>query len=82
MIGEISKQNEIQIDNDRVRKTVEDFASTYEQPEEVVKYYYGNQEQLAAVQNVVLEDQVVDWALEQAEVIDEQTSFADLTSEG
>ena len=82
VIGEIIKQNEIQIDNDRVRKTVEDFASTYEQPEEVVKYYYGNQEQLAAVQNVVLEDQVVDWALEQAEVIDEQTSFADLTSEG
>ena len=82
VIGEIIKQNEIQIDNDRVRKTVEDFASTYEQPEEVVKYYYGNQEQLAAVQNVVLEDQVVDWALEQAEVIEEQTSFADLTSEG
>ena len=82
VIGEIIKQNEIQIDNDRVRKTVEDFANTYEQPEEVVKYYYGNQEQLAAVQNVVLEDQVVDWALEQAEVIEEQTSFADLTSEG
>ncbi len=82
VIGEIIKQNDIQIDNDRVRKTIEDFASSYEQPEEVVKYYFGNQEQLAAVQNVVLEDQVVDWALEQAEVIEEQTSFADLTSEG
>ena len=82
VVGEIIKHNDIQIDNDRVRKTIEEFASSYEQPEEVVKYYYGNQEQLASVQNVVLEDQVVDWALEQTEVIEEQTSFADLTSEG
>jgi trigger factor len=82
VVGEIIKQNEIKIDNDRVRKTIEDFASSYEQPEEVVKYYYGNQEQLAAVQNVVLEDQVVDWVLEQTEVNDEQTTFAELTAEG
>jgi trigger factor len=82
VISEIIKENGIKIDEDRVRKTVEDFASSYEQPEEVVKYYYGNQEQLAAVQNVVLEDQVVDWVLEQTEVIDEPTSFADLTTEG
>ncbi|MEJ2464571.1 MAG: trigger factor [Candidatus Thiodiazotropha sp.] len=82
VVGEIIKQHEIKIDNDRVRKTIEDFASSYEQPEEVVKYYYGNQEQLAAVQNVVLEDQVVDWVLEQTEVNDEQTTFAELTAEG
>lgn len=82
VVAEIIKQNEIKIDNDRVRKTIEDFASSYEQPEEVVKYYYGNQEQLAAVQNVVLEDQVVDWVLEQTEVNDEQTTFAELTAEG
>jgi trigger factor len=81
VVGEIIKQNEIKIDNDRVRKTIEDFASSYEQPEDVVKYYYGNQEQLAAVQNVVLEDQVVDWVLEQTEVNDEQTTFAELTAE-
>ncbi len=82
VVSEIIKQNGIQIDNDRVRSTIEEFASSYEQPEEVVKYYYGNQEQLAAVQNVVIEDQVVDWVLEQIEVIDEQTTFAALTSEG
>ncbi|MEJ2393327.1 MAG: trigger factor [Candidatus Thiodiazotropha sp.] len=82
VIGEIIKRNDIQIDNDRVRKTIEDFASSYEQPEEVVKYYYGNQQQLASIQNVVLEDQVVDWVLEQTEVNDEQTTFAELTAEG
>ncbi|MCU7855653.1 MAG: trigger factor, partial [Candidatus Thiodiazotropha sp. (ex Lucinoma borealis)] len=43
VIGEIIKQNDIQVDNDRVSKTIEEFAASYEQPEEVVKYYYGNQ---------------------------------------
>ncbi len=82
VIGEIIRHNSIQIDQDRVRKVIEDFASSYEQPEEVVKYYYSHQEQLAAVQNVVLEDQVVDWVLEQTEVTDEPTSFAALTEQG
>jgi len=82
VIGEIIKQNSIQLDEERVRETIEAFASTYEEPEEVVKYYYGNQEQLASIQNVVLEDQVVDWVLGQTEVVDEPTTFSALTTEG
>ncbi|MCU7848528.1 MAG: trigger factor [Candidatus Thiodiazotropha sp. (ex Lucinoma kastoroae)] len=81
VIGEIIKQNDIQVDNDRVHNTIEEFAASYEQPEEVVKYYYGNQQQLASVQNVVLEDQIVDWVMDQATVSDEQTTFAALTEQ-
>ncbi|QYZ65113.1 MAG: trigger factor [Gammaproteobacteria bacterium (ex Lamellibrachia satsuma)] len=82
LIAEIIKQNEIQLDADRVRTTIEEYAASYEKPEEVVEHYYGNHEQLAAVQNVVLEDQVVDWVLENAQVEDENTSFSALTDEG
>ncbi|MEW8071504.1 MAG: trigger factor [Candidatus Thiodiazotropha sp.] len=82
LIGEIIKQNEIQVDNDRVRQTIEEYAASYEQPEEVVKFYYGNQQQLASVQNVVLEDQVVDWVMEQVGVVDDETTFAALTEQG
>jgi trigger factor len=80
LIGEIIKQNKIQLDQERVRETIEDYASSYEAPEEVVKHYYSNREQLAAVQNVVLEDQVVDWVLEQASIKEESTSFSALTA--
>ncbi|MES9947113.1 MAG: trigger factor [Candidatus Thiodiazotropha sp.] len=82
LIGEIIKQNEIQVDNDRVRETIEEYAASYEQPEEVVKFYYGNQQQLASVQNVVLEDQVVDWVIDQVGVVDDKTTFAALTEQG
>ncbi|MEW8507563.1 MAG: trigger factor [Candidatus Thiodiazotropha sp.] len=82
LIAEIIKQNGIQVDNDRVRKTIEEYAASYEQPDEVVKFYYGNQQQLASVQNIVLEDQVVDWIMEQVEVVDDKTTFAALTAQG
>ena len=64
-----------------MRRTIEEYASSYEHPEEVVKHYYANQEQLASVQNVVMEDQVVDWVLEQVQVEEEPTSFAALTAQ-
>ncbi|MCG7867711.1 MAG: trigger factor [Candidatus Thiodiazotropha taylori] len=82
LIGEIIKQNDIQVDNDRVKKRIEEFAASYEKPEEVVNYYYNDEKQLAAVQNVVMEDQVVDWVLEQVTVTEEQTTFAELTEQG
>jgi trigger factor len=79
IVGEIIKQNDIQVDNDRVRMKIEEYAASYEQPEEVVNYYYGNEQQLSAVHSLVLEDQVVDWVLEQVDVVDEQSSFFALT---
>ncbi|MET0026885.1 MAG: trigger factor [Candidatus Thiodiazotropha sp.] len=82
VIGEIVKQNDLQVDNDRVRKKIEEYAASYEKPEEVVNYYYSNEQQLAAVGNVVLEDQVVDWVLNQVNVVDEASNFAALTEQG
>jgi trigger factor len=82
IIGEVIRENNIEIDGDRVRKQVEQFAADYESPDEVVNWYYNNKEQLAQVENVVLEEQVVDWVLEQAKVEEEKTSFAELAEPG
>ena len=78
LISEIIKQNNMEVDQDRVRARIEQFAQSYEDPKEVVDYYYNNKQQLAAVENVVLEDQVVDWIMSQVKVEDENTSFEDL----
>jgi trigger factor len=82
VIGEVIKQHQIQLDRDRVRRTLEDFAASYEDADEVVKHYLTNRNQMAAIENVVMEDQVVDWILEQVQVEDEPTSFAALTAAG
>jgi trigger factor len=78
LIAEVVKANDIQLDEARLRARVEEVAASYEQPQEVIDYYYSNQQQLAGMQNLVLEEQVMDWVLEQAQVEDEDTAFADL----
>ncbi|MES9870366.1 MAG: trigger factor [Sedimenticola sp.] len=78
VIGEVIKEHNIELDADRVRERVEQFAQSYEKPQEVIDYYYGNKQQLAAIENVVLEDQVVDWVLDQAKVEDAPAAFAEL----
>jgi len=82
IIGEVIKANNIEVDADRLKRKVEQIAADYEDPKTVVDWYYSNKEQLSQLENVVLEEQVVDWVLDQAKVEDEQTSFAGLTSGG
>ncbi|MGF1546554.1 MAG: trigger factor [Thiotrichales bacterium] len=82
IIGEIIKRNAISLDRDRVSRTLDDIASTYETPQEVVNYYRKNREQMAALEAMVLEDQVVDWVREQAQVAVEALSFEEMTQRG
>ncbi|WP_413665175.1 trigger factor [Microbulbifer sp. CNSA002] len=75
VVGEIVKQNELSVDADRVKAKVEELASTYQQPQEVVDYYYSNRELLSGVESVVLEDQVVDHVLASAKVSEVDSSY-------
>ncbi len=75
LVGEIIRAKEISADETRVREMIEEIASAYQKPEEVVEWYYGNQQQLSQVQNVVLEDQVVDTILEAAQVSEVTCSY-------
>lgn len=77
LVAEVVKANELKIDEDRVRSTVEDLASTYQEPQQVIDWYYGNQEMLGQVQNLVMEDQVLDLLLESAKVSEVEVSYED-----
>ena len=83
IVSEIAKHNQIQIDPDRVRQMVETIASSYEKPEEVVQWYYGNQEMLSGVQSAVIEEQVVEWVVEHSGVAVEEvkSTFSALVEE-
>ncbi len=81
VMAELVSGNELKADADRVRAAIEEMASTYQNPEEVVEYYYANQEQLAAVESRVLEDQVVDMLLENAKVSERECSYQEAISQ-
>ncbi len=82
LLSEIIKRNELKADADKVRETIEELAAGYEHPEEVVKWYYGDRRRLSEVESLVLEDQVVDWALSHAQVDEKQVSFDEVMNRG
>lgn len=75
IVGEIVKAAKIKPDTKRVNAMIEEIASTYQEPDEVVQYYKGNQELMAGVESAVLEDQVVDHILGQAKVTEATSSY-------
>jgi trigger factor len=81
LMGELAQQNKIRVDGAKVREAVETVASTYEQPAEVVQLYYSNERLLQQVESSVLEEQVVDWVLENAKVAAKEMSFQDVIKE-
>jgi trigger factor len=76
----ISKQ-EMRADPEQVRSTIEEMASTYQDPEEVINYYYSNQEQLSSIESKVLEDMAVEKLLESANITEKQCSYQDAISQ-
>ena len=78
LVSEIISANQIKVDADRVRALVDEVAQSYEQPEQVVQWYYSSKEQMAQVQSAVLEDQVVDLVLAQAQITDKAVGYEEL----
>ncbi|MFV0477496.1 MAG: trigger factor [Parahaliea sp.] len=75
ILAEMISKFELKADADKVRATIEELASTYQDPEEVINWYYGNQEQLASVESKVLEDAVVEKLLDNAQITDKPCSY-------
>ena len=75
IVSAIVDKNSLEADAEKVRETIEEMASTYQEPEEVINYYYSNEQQLSQIQNMVLEGQIVDFVLDSAKVTDKTVSY-------
>jgi trigger factor len=80
IINAIVEKNELAPDEDKVRETIETMASSYEDPEQVINFYYSNEQQLSQIRNVVLEEQIVDLVLETAKVSEKAVSYEEAVS--
>jgi trigger factor len=78
ILGEVIQKESIKLDNDKVRSTIEEMAKSYERPDDVISWYYSDESRLNEVQQMVLENQVVDWLVAQAKVSDEAVNFNDV----
>jgi trigger factor len=77
IVSEVVKVESLSPNEDQVRARVDEIASTYEQPSEVVDYYYSKPELLSSVEAVVLEDQVTELVLSKGKIKEEKLSYED-----
>lgn len=78
VVAEIVKKNELYAKPEQIRAVVEEQAQSYEDPADVVRWYYSDTQRLAQVEALVVEDNVVDWVLGVAKVSDKAVEFDDL----
>jgi trigger factor len=78
VLAEVVKSQNLQAKPEQVRTMVEEAAQSYENPAEVVSWYYAQKQRLAEVEAVAIENNVVEWVLTQAKVVDKATAFEEL----
>lgn len=78
VLAELVKEKDLHAKPDQVRAIVDDYAQTFEDPKEVVRWYYSQPQRLAEAEALAMENNVVDWVLANAKVTDKDVAFDEL----
>ncbi len=78
ILSELVKTHELRATGDQIKSHVDDFAKAYEDPQQVVKYYFSDRQRLAEVEALVIEENVVNFVLSKAKVTDSVVPFDEL----
>ncbi|MCQ9329179.1 trigger factor [Pelistega suis] len=78
LVGDIVEQQKLRPTMEQVRARIEEIAQNYEKPEEVVAYYLSNAQSRADMENVVLEDNVIEFVLSKAKVTESKVDFKEI----
>ena len=75
ILNKIIEEKKIKADGERVRKIIEDRAAMYKEPQQVVNWFYSNEEQLRNVESISLEEQVIEILLSEASMVEEELTY-------
>ncbi len=78
IVAELVKEHELHAKPEQIRSHVEDMASSYEDPQEVVRWYYGEPQRLSQVESIVIENNVAEHVFAQARTSDKTLAFDEL----
>lgn len=78
ILSQLVGDNDLQAKPEQVKAQIEDFAQSYEDPKEVLKYYYSDRRRLADIEALVLEENVVNYVLGKAKVTAKDVAFDEL----
>ncbi|GIX34270.1 MAG: trigger factor [Lysobacteraceae bacterium] len=78
LLGELARQNQIRLDQDRLNEMLATIASTYEDPMQVIELYRNDPQLMRGLESRVIEDQVIDWIADHSDLTVEQLTFAEV----
>ncbi|MBD9530954.1 trigger factor [Comamonas sp. CMM01] len=78
VMAELVKSNKLEATPEQLKAHVDELAASYEKPEDVVRWYFGDRQRLAEVEAVVIENNVTEFVLSKAKVSDKAVSFEEL----
>jgi trigger factor len=78
VLAELVQKERLQAQQQQVRHAIEELAQSYEQPQQVIQWYLSDRQRVADIENAVIEENVVEWALKRAQVMDTPVSFDEL----
>jgi trigger factor len=78
LLGELARQNSLRLDQNRLNETMAMIASTYEDPQEVIELYRRDPQLMQNLQSRVIEDQVIDWIADHADLTTQELAFAEV----
>ena len=80
LLNVIIEDNEFKADPDKVKQIIEDRAKNYKEPQQVINYFYSDEEQLKNIESISLEEQVVDLLISSAKCTDEELTYEECIS--
>jgi trigger factor len=78
LVSDLVKRNHLEAKPEQVRALIEEHAESYEQPDQLIRWYYGDPARLAEFEALVMEDNVVEWAMGKMKVEEKPTDFDEL----
>ncbi len=81
VVAELVRKNELQAKPEQLKAHIDELAASYEKPQEVVRWYLGDNRRMAEVESVVIENNVTDFVLSKAKVSEKEISFDELMAQ-
>jgi len=78
ILADLAQKHDLKAKPEQVRALVDDYAQSYDQPEDVVRWVYANSSQLQEIENLVMEENIVGWTMGQAKTADKAIPFNEL----
>ncbi|MCB2017114.1 MAG: trigger factor, partial [Hydrogenophaga sp.] len=78
VVAELVRANELQAKPEQIKAHIDELASSYEKPADVVRWYTSDNRRMAEIEAVVIENNVTEFVLSKAKVTDKSVSFDEL----